>query len=528
MNPVAISQPRPAPVNYAAMSKSELIDIIETQKQVIARFRRIAALSNKKLAPGEKLAWNVAQPLIANGKPNAQGLVRLPIDDVAKEIGMSDDTVGRYFTNMCERFGATHETEPYTKKSGQKCNLTYVDPTDPLWIAPEEVPLQPEQERKINGNECPRCHSSTWSVKKRTLTSQEVGECSTCGKRKVYPVVVENTPLEVMDYEPPPKGAQAEELPAEEAKPEQLPLLTSVVRPAIEELREFAQWVCWRYGAVDLKTGKKKKIPINPRTSANADHGDPLTWAFYDEALTFRASARVCDGIGFVFHNDYTGIDLDECRDKETGEIEEWAWNIIRTFNSYTEISVSGRGVHIIVKGTVEAGVKRLLDGHKVEMYSTTRFFTWSGEQLLGTPGAIAARQEQITELFLRISPPTPVIDTSQASASIATEADDQALLERALQDEKFARLMAGDTSEYGGDESRADLALVRKLAFYTGNDRDRIDRLFRQSGLMRPKWDEKRGAKTYGRITIEKVCGAPTVHTKPPLWTTLAAAVMP
>ncbi len=67
----------------------------------------------------------------------------------------------------------------------------------------------------------------------------------------------------------------------------------------------------------------------------------------------------------------------------------------------------------------------------------------------------------------------------------------------------KFARLWMGDTGDYDGDDSRADLALCGMLAFYCGADAERIDRLFRQSRLMREKWDDKRKQSTYGRDTI-------------------------
>lgn len=70
---------------------------------------------------------------------------------------------------------------------------------------------------------------------------------------------------------------------------------------------------------------------------------------------------------------------------------------------------------------------------------------------------------------------------------------------------EKFKRLWEGDTSLHRGDDSAADLALCNILAYWTGNDADRIDRLFRRSGLYRAKWDGRRGDKTYGQMTIAK-----------------------
>jgi hypothetical protein len=83
---------------------------------------------------------------------------------------------------------------------------------------------------------------------------------------------------------------------------------------------------------------------------------------------------------------------------------------------------------------------------------------------------------------------------------------DDRDLLDRAFaarNGPKVQALYAGDLSAYGGDHSAADLALCSALAFWT-NDPDRIDALFRGSGLMRPKWDSARGESTYGRMTLE------------------------
>ncbi|HRD68272.1 MAG TPA: hypothetical protein PKY50_19250 [Candidatus Competibacter sp.] len=90
-----------------------------------------------------------------------------------------------------------------------------------------------------------------------------------------------------------------------------------------------------------------------------------------------------------------------------------------------------------------------------------------------------------------------------------APDSDDEKLLSKARtasNGARFAALWSGDTSEHGGDHSAADLALCNILAFWTESDAVRMDRLFRQSGLMRPKWDEKRGeSATYGQMTIAK-----------------------
>lgn len=150
------------------------------------------------------------------------------------------------------------------------------------------------------------------------------------------------------------------------------------------ELIERPQWVCWRY---EERGGKLTKIPQMPSTGYPASSNDLMTWTTFEEALTAyessnRRPSRACDGIGFVFSSGdpFTGIDLDKCRDPESGEIEPWAQEILdRVPGAYVEASPSGRGMHIIVKGKVRDGGMRK---GKIEMYSCGRFFTVTGVPL--------------------------------------------------------------------------------------------------------------------------------------------------
>jgi putative DNA primase/helicase len=143
-----------------------------------------------------------------------------------------------------------------------------------------------------------------------------------------------------------------------------------------EKLKRRPQWLNWKY-AWDGK--KWTKHPYNPRTGRKASSTDLLTWSTFEEVLEAYEAGKY-DGIGFVFcsGDPYAGVDLDGCRDPETGEIERWAAEIIEGLDSYTELSPSDEGVHIIVKGKVPAPLKR---GH-IEMYSIERYFTVTGHVL--------------------------------------------------------------------------------------------------------------------------------------------------
>ena len=143
------------------------------------------------------------------------------------------------------------------------------------------------------------------------------------------------------------------------------------------------------------------KIPYSPATGQRASSTAPETWSGYEEAQ------RACreqgfNGIGFVFtaEDDLCGVDLDGCLNPETGEIKEWAREIIEELDSYTEVSPSGSGIHVLVKGELPPGRNRK---GRIEMYDKGRYFTVTGRHLAGTPHSIESRQEQLTSLARRV-----------------------------------------------------------------------------------------------------------------------------
>ena len=147
-----------------------------------------------------------------------------------------------------------------------------------------------------------------------------------------------------------------------------------------EEMKIRPQWVCWRYD-LDEKDNWTKH-PYNPQSGHRASHSDLMTWSTFEEILEAYEAGRY-DGVGFVFcsGDPYTGIDLDGCRDPESGEIEPWAAKIVQAFDTYTELSPSGAGIHIVAKGTLPGrGRKRKY----IEMYDMKRFFTFTGHLVSG------------------------------------------------------------------------------------------------------------------------------------------------
>ncbi len=142
------------------------------------------------------------------------------------------------------------------------------------------------------------------------------------------------------------------------------------------ELRARPQWVLWK---LERRSGKLTKIPYTPGTGGRASATDLTTWGAFEDALE-ELDRGTYDGVGFVFSSGdpYVGVDLDACVDPETGEISPWAVRIIEELDSYTELSPSGTGVHIIARGKLRDGGRR----GPIEMYSRDRYFTMTGRVL--------------------------------------------------------------------------------------------------------------------------------------------------
>jgi putative DNA primase/helicase len=142
-----------------------------------------------------------------------------------------------------------------------------------------------------------------------------------------------------------------------------------------EELRRRPQWVVWK-----LVPGENRddKVPYIAGGVGKAKTNDLTTWRTFEEAVEALKTGRY-DGVGFVFSSGdpYAGVDLDDCRNPETGELKEWAAKIVQALGGYAEASPSGTGIHIIVRGKAP-NKKR----GKVEAYSSERFFTMTGVTL--------------------------------------------------------------------------------------------------------------------------------------------------
>ena len=242
-----------------------------------------------------------------------------------------------------------------------------------------------------------------------------------------------------------------------------------------QELRNLRQWLCWRYEDIGAK--KPTKLPFNPVTGKLASVDNPEDWNDFSTVI----KADGYSGIGFVFSSTdpYTFVDLDDCEgDKAKSERQI---QIYKELDSYSEISPSGKGLHIIVRGNVLAGRRR----DYVEIYSSLRYATFTGNVYNNKP--IAERQAQLQAIWESMGS-GPV--TYNFTDKPERETDETIINTggNAVNGSKFKDLWAGNWQSLYPSQSEADLALINMIGFYTQN-RAQITRLFRTSQLgKRPK----------------------------------------
>lgn len=278
-----------------------------------------------------------------------------------------------------------------------------------------------------------------------------------------------------------------------------------------EPLCRLPHWVVWK---LETRDEKQTKVPYNAKTGGKAQSNNPSTWTTLEIARKTYSKGGY-SGIGFMLSREsrVVGVDLDHCFDAATGEIQAAALAIVDALATYTEITPSGAGLRLFCFGELpEGGRKR----GGVEFYDAGRFLTVTGNVLRG--GDIRECNGDLQRLHGEIFPPK---SESVHSDSEPLDMDDQELFKKmfaAKNGSKIRDLYEGSWEAHYKSRSEADSGFCCHLAFWTGRDPARIDSIFRSSGLMRSKWDEKHGEKTYGHTTIDRACGITKTTYQPPV----------
>lgn len=269
------------------------------------------------------------------------------------------------------------------------------------------------------------------------------------------------------------------------------------------ELRNLPQWIVWK---METRNGKETKVPYQI-TGDPAQSNNRRTWSTFQTAVKAYLD-KGYDGIGFMFsrQDTYVGIDIDKCVVDDVPN--QFAAEVIDLMDSYTEFSPSGKGVHIIVKGNLPVGI--LGTGKKstkygLEVYSFGRYFTFTGNR--ENSNDVFERTDELAELFEKYFPDEPALPSTDEVEDLKI----QRFPNKELW-EKMFRSASGDQikSMYDGnlldnDHSSTDIALCNHLAFWTAKNFTQMDSMFRETGLMRDKWDKVHhsSGETYGERTI-------------------------
>lgn len=283
----------------------------------------------------------------------------------------------------------------------------------------------------------------------------------------------------------------------------------------IAELSRFNHWVVYKK---EKNREKITKIPYQPN-GYKAKPTDSKTWTTYNKAKDAMETGKF-DGIGYVLTADqgYICIDLDHCRNPETGDIDQWAKDIIgiveEAGGTYSEVSPSRTGIHLWGRGRLpdNKGINQpMKNGHKIEMYNHGHYMTVTGEPL--DDATLNDIQPAIDKILTMLKKPPAASEEGKAVTSTPapmlnlSDTDIITMIkENETQGPKFHSLYdLGDVSTYGNDQSRADQALLNMLAFWTGKNAEQMKRIFLSSKLAETL-DRKGGHKDdYLKRSIKK-----------------------
>lgn len=272
-------------------------------------------------------------------------------------------------------------------------------------------------------------------------------------------------------------------------RPVALPVRPSGVPAA---LRNQRRWSTWRYDW-EVKTESKGRWIKRPACRTN----DPSTWTDFGSALSAHERGG-SDGLWFNLGDGWAGADLDHCRDAATGALLPDAQRVVDLLDCYAEASPSGTGVKAFFRAARVGFQIDFTAGPVLTPWQKARGFTVTGHGS-GDPNVV--RDRVLDDLLPRVQPPSQPRRSGFEQAATYEDVDVLAGAYASPQGAKFMSLWRGDAAAYGNDHSRADQALCCILAWWTNYDMDRVDRLFRQSGLMRAKWN----SDSYRRATLAR-----------------------
>lgn len=266
--------------------------------------------------------------------------------------------------------------------------------------------------------------------------------------------------------------------------------------------------------------GKIDKLPVDHRTGLVTVKGsdgahDPAIWMPHDQAAAYAAAMGPSYTVGFVI----TAADPFFCLDIDGAAQPDGTWSLLSQHlvaslpGCSVEVSLSGKGLHIWGRGRVPPHSKKNIPLH-IELYSERRFIAIGRNAV----GEMAPECPTIAAVAAQYFPPKETagaVPDEGPRADWRGPADDEELLRRAMMSKSAASVFGGGKASFADlwhadaavlarvypadsnsneafDRSSADMALAQHLAFWTGCDVARIERLMQRSALKRGKWERE------------------------------------
>lgn len=288
----------------------------------------------------------------------------------------------------------------------------------------------------------------------------------------------------------------------------------------MDKLKALPIWVRWKKQEVKSPGNEAVRITKVPfQTNGKmASSVNPSHWVSY-----YKATENLTgfDGVGFTISKEHPLLCIDLDHVIKEGEITREDYQIlVDEANTYTELSPSGTGLHIILEldthFSLLATKKTNDDGTAVECYTENRYFTFTGQPFQVDLPVRKVNIEEAEQLLRMIGYPwgkrDDLIQPTVEASSLTFTMPNETLLKKMFKAKggaKLMRLYNGDLSDHNDDGSAGDAALCTALAFWTGKNKAQIEEIWLQSPLGQREKTQTR--KDYRDRTIESVCNIVT-----------------
>lgn len=272
-----------------------------------------------------------------------------------------------------------------------------------------------------------------------------------------------------------------------------------------EELKQLSKWVLWR-AEWEPKQQVYTKVPYGTQ-GYKASSTNASTWIEFQDVVSLCDSDEQYNGIGFVLSNDddYIVLDIDNAVDSNTGQLQT-DLAIEMTELTYCELSPSGTGLHCFFKGVLPDNRKKKRKDLDIELYDSSRFMTVTGHTI--GQSEICDEQEtinNIVERYFKLEESQNTITYDPNHKSDLSDEDVLNIMLKSKSKDKISDLLKGHYEKYFESPSEAVQSLLHYLAFYTGKDKQQMERIFTNYNQLTDKWDSKRGSTTWGQLELDK-----------------------